>query len=401
LRHIDARLGEVPGVASCANTTKKSGYSRREGKNILPLTPCEARDKIKNEWGCVWLFIQERRCIMRKLWLFVGLIFFCTFNALALDIGDKAPPLTIEKWVKGEPVDPSKPDGKTVYVIEFWATWCPPCKQSIPHLSSLQQKFKDKGVVIVGISAEDAATVESFVQKQKNMEYRVAIDKDDATNDAWMKNVRGIPHAFIVDRNGVVVWQGHPLSGLDEALERVVAGRFDLKKAQQIKAKESELQQALNNRDIERILTIVEELIRLEPTDYRYHQLRLKVLRFKGDMQAVMQARREAADAFLKAKAAMPLNNLAWELATDGDLSMRDLSLALKCATSAVEMTQRKSAAALDTLARVYYALGMLDKAIATEKEAVAVSNENEVERTRQRLKFYQSAKKLRDSQMQ
>jgi len=61
---------------------------------------------------------------------------------MALDVGDKAPPLSIIKWVKGKPVSFPKDFGKKLYLVEFWATWCPPCKVSVPLLSRLQNKHR-------------------------------------------------------------------------------------------------------------------------------------------------------------------------------------------------------------------------------------------------------------------
>ena len=55
-----------------------------------------------------------------------------------LGVGDKAPPLSISDWVKGAPVDFAKDIGKKIYVVEFWATWCPPCKASVPRLTDFQ-----------------------------------------------------------------------------------------------------------------------------------------------------------------------------------------------------------------------------------------------------------------------
>src|ERR1051325_1895884 len=82
-----------------------------------------------------------------------------------LTAGDKAPPLTIEKWVKGEPITGFE-KGR-VYVVEFWATWCGPCVASMPHLSELQKEYGDR-VTIIGVTKEDPnnslAQVEDMVK---------------------------------------------------------------------------------------------------------------------------------------------------------------------------------------------------------------------------------------------
>ena len=130
--------------------------------------------------------------------------------------GEPAAALAVAHWVKGEPVDVSS----GVHVVEFWATWCPPCRTSIPHLTELQEKFKDRGVNIIGVSDEELATVESFVKKMGDkMAYTVAIDAG-ATSKGYMGKygVGGIPHAFVV-KDGEVVWHGHPMDKLDDAIE--------------------------------------------------------------------------------------------------------------------------------------------------------------------------------------
>ncbi len=140
--------------------------------------------------------------------------------------GDAAAPLKIKEWVKGGPADPL--DGKNIYVVEFWATWCPPCRVSIPHLTELQKRFKDKGVVFIGISDEAPATVKPFVAKMgERMNYLVACDDDRQTFGPYMEAFRhdGIPTAFVVDKSGKVVWDGHPMGGLEQAIESVLAGQ--------------------------------------------------------------------------------------------------------------------------------------------------------------------------------
>lgn len=150
----------------------------------------------------------------------------------AAQLGDPAKPLQIASWVKGKPVDLAALKGKQIVVVEFWATWCPPCRASIPHLTQLQKKFKD--VVIVGVSDEDVATVKKFVEKMGDkMDYVVAVDDNDKTGEAYMKafGINGIPHAFVVDKSGRIVWHGHPMGDLEKTLEALRDGKFDLEKA--------------------------------------------------------------------------------------------------------------------------------------------------------------------------
>jgi len=143
-------------------------------------------------------------------------------------LGDAAYPLTALTWIKGAPTTLAA--GK-VYVVEFWATWCPPCRQSIPHLTQLQKKYKDRGVVVIGVSNEEPAKVTPFVETMgTQMDYHVAVDTAGAVVAGYMSAFKqgGIPTAFIVDKQGRVVWHGHPMGKLDEVLEEVLAGTFAL-----------------------------------------------------------------------------------------------------------------------------------------------------------------------------
>jgi thiol-disulfide isomerase/thioredoxin len=158
------------------------------------------------------------------------------FPAFSAELGDPAAPLQIAEWVKGKPVDLAGGKGKKIFVVEFWATWCGPCRASIPHLTELQKKFKDKDVVFIGVSDEDVPTVKKFVEKMGDkMDYTVAVDTDRKTSKGYMTayGQGGIPTAFIVDKEGRMVWFGHPMGDLEKSLEQVVAGKFDLEKAKQ------------------------------------------------------------------------------------------------------------------------------------------------------------------------
>ncbi len=103
-------------------------------------------------------------------------------------------------------------------IVEFWATWCPPCRASIPHLNEINKKFKDKGLVVVGITDENTATVEKF-QKTLPMDYNVATGGADIEKKI---GISGIPQAFIVGKDGKVLWQGHPMQLSDAEIEKAL-----------------------------------------------------------------------------------------------------------------------------------------------------------------------------------
>src|SRR5262245_31863421 len=108
-----------------------------------------------------------------------------------LKVGDPAPSLKVERWLKGSPVHLSDGKDKNVYVVEFWATWCAPCRATIPHLTKLQKRFEKAGVVVIGVSTDGDETrknVDEFVKEMgPRMDYRVALDDGEATNTAYME----------------------------------------------------------------------------------------------------------------------------------------------------------------------------------------------------------------------
>ena len=128
-------------------------------------------------------------------------------------LNQKAPELVVEKWVTQEP------DRKGKFVlIDFWATWCGPCRKAIPELNALHQKFGER-LVVIGLSDEPEAKVKAMTTPK--MDYAVAIDTQARTKKAV--EVTGIPHVLLMDPQGIVRWEGFPLLDGFELTEQVVA----------------------------------------------------------------------------------------------------------------------------------------------------------------------------------
>ena len=93
--------------------------------------------------------------------------------------------------------------GKVV-LVNFWATWCPPCRKEMPDLQALYDKYKDQGFLVLSISDEDAAKVAAFIAQQK-ITYPVLLDPGRKVNEECV--VEGIPKSFVYDRDGKLVAQ--------------------------------------------------------------------------------------------------------------------------------------------------------------------------------------------------
>lgn len=206
--------------------------------------------------GCGWALHFEPMKKFYSLCIAALVLSLSLSSALADKIGDKAKPLNVSEWVKGATAEApvNVTDGKNFYVVEFWATWCGPCKTSIPHLTELQKKYKDKGVVFVGVSNETIEKVKPFVEEQgEKMDYVVALDKENLTNKDYMRayGQNGIPTAFVINKKGQIAWVGHPMS-MDKPLEQIVADTYDLKaaiKADEMRSKISDFSTLLKEKD--------------------------------------------------------------------------------------------------------------------------------------------------------
>lgn len=128
-------------------------------------------------------------------------------------VGQKLPDMRLD-FLGAKPEIAGKP-----LLLEFWATWCPPCRQSIPHLNEIYAKFKDRGLQVVGVTDEPNMVIRKF-QKKIPMDYPVATDTGGRLSQKM--GIRGIPHAFLVNKEGEIVWQGHPMSMPEAEIEKIL-----------------------------------------------------------------------------------------------------------------------------------------------------------------------------------
>ena len=108
---------------------------------------------------------------------------------------------------KNEFVTPADYSGKTL-LINFWATWCAPCRHEMPMLMDLQRTYGSKGLQVVGIALDDAQSVRNFVETY-GISYPILMGAEDvfATSAAY-GNVEGVlPYSVLVDKEGIVRWQ--------------------------------------------------------------------------------------------------------------------------------------------------------------------------------------------------
>lgn len=300
--------------------------------------------------------------------------------------GAAAPFPEIENFVKGDSVTSFEP-GKT-YVLEFWATWCGPCKTGMPHLSEVQQAYADKGVVIMGISDEKLETVTTFLAKPEWAEktkYTLCVDSDRSAHSQYMKPAmqNGIPCAFIV-KDSVVQWIGHPMK-MDQPIAAIVDGKWDI-----AAAKESFLGAAQSNKMQRRMSGLMREA--QKTNDYAaflaaldsaiakanpQEALGMELQKFQillgsaNQPEAAYALGQKVVSALIAEKNAMGLNQVAWFVLDSKAVKTRDIPFALKTAQAATAASNSKDGAILDTLARAYWDSADQKLAIATQKSAI------------------------------
>ena len=289
---------------------------------------------------------------MRNTVLFLGIVFgiSAALPAPGLVVGDAAPPLQIGEWMRPSPVnllDFSGTSPKPYFLIEFWATWCQPCRRIMPDINDLQRRYAEAGFVVIAVSTERPEVVRRFVEASgPGMNYAVAVDTANRdTYNAYMRavNAEGIPYGFLVDRDGVLVWHGVPSrQQIEPLIQRMAGTEFTLRSEQLAQRAERLIPRyfaAFRRGDADEAATLGERIIEWG--------------RAWPDM----------------------LREFAQRILTESDIEKRDAETALRAATVAAEAAP-DDFRALETLALAQFKAGRPAEAAETQRQAIAACPE-------------------------
>ncbi|MFC1851639.1 peroxiredoxin family protein [candidate division CSSED10-310 bacterium] len=160
----------------------------------------------------------------RKLTLFLAITIFFSIHCgsrATSESGDfgQAPDFTLQD-TNGRDLTLSDFNGKVV-LLDFWATWCPPCRKEVPHFKALHNKYGDQDFEIVGVAVDDERKVKKYVEKE-GIPFNIVI-ADRTTANKY--NIRAFPTTFLLDKKGTIKykWIGYrPQEVFEEAIQKML-----------------------------------------------------------------------------------------------------------------------------------------------------------------------------------
>jgi thiol-disulfide isomerase/thioredoxin len=332
------------------------------------------------------------RALLATLCIGVSSVVSAQDAVTPLFVGDPVPPIPEVSWARGELVSSWTPGH--VYLIDFWATWCPPCVKGLRHLQTLHEQLADRNVHMVAIAIWPTPTSqppEELLERFPDLSYSIAIDIENAAADAFMPPTRstGLPNTILIDRQGRLAWVGTPGDDLEHALAAVVEGSYDIASARRADVVRHEAEnfigeaaKAERSGDFRTAIDLIEQAIAVDPdrfSVYRGWQYEIALLRLDDGDTA-----REIANQVLSSSQGEDpyvLYILATRIVTNYDdtpAELRDLDLALRCATRAVQYRKSPDYDSLRLLAQVYALRGEYDGAVETQRRASDLAPEQE-----------------------
>ena len=244
----------------------------------------------------------------------------------------------------------------TAYVLEFWATWCQPCRKSLPEMDAIARRYSGRGLEVIGVAAAETGGPEGVVRflAQTNLSFRVAYRRSPDMYSTWVRGARGVglPWVFVVDGQGRLAWWGQPFyKEFERLLESVLGGRHSIGMENRLRATRAandrqgwqlrlDADRALSADDWERASSILGRLVELDPQRYWWEVVE-RIELVGTQMREPAQARLLATDAIRRTSWNNPhaLAEIARFLLTTRGKGGRDPRAALTAARRANELT--------------------------------------------------------------
>jgi thiol-disulfide isomerase/thioredoxin len=310
-------------------------------------------------------------------------------KAQRLKVGDPAPPLRADKWLNGPEV--GKFEADKVYVVDFWATWCGPCIQMMPHLAELGREHKDQGLVVVAATTIDRinplAAVESFVEKRgKELGFPFAVAETEVLNRTYMEasGSNSLPTTFVIDKAGKVAFIGHPMQ-LDDVLPRVLDGTWRGQPDIDAMAKAEDELDAIFVKSEKDAAGAVKDLADFEaryPYKARQPMFQVSKVVLLAQARQFDEARKltEGLIPKLKEKKDARLLHTMRQVWSDKGLNpdRKHVELAVKAAEAALEVQGEKDWQALIGVAEAHHTAGNKAKAVEYAEKAIAAAEDDD-----------------------
>lgn len=322
-------------------------------------------------------------------------------------LGKPAPVLEVQEWLSGEPV--TAWERGHVYVVDFWATWCRPCIEAMPHMNALAAEYADRPVTFIGLSSPDSRgnsleRTRQFVTEGApgargqsiKMEYPVAWARGRTTLQRYAQTGwdQSIPHVFVINGEGRLAWHGHPAE-MDDALGAIVAGRFDIDahaaeetRRAQLKTRAAPLTREMNEKfragDMAGAIDVAGRIVEMDAVLFS----NIAAWRYERMIQAgrAKDAANFAAGLIDGAWRDSPSALYGFAYRISGGPDRGDLGMALRAAERANEITAGRRLNVLEVLSKIHAARNDLVRAREALGAAIKVAPESERAALRARL---------------